>query len=253
MPNNRLQTISRRLRQPFNAGYASRRLREYHAQARSLDDVVHWAMHFGGGGYMRVKTLQIREEITALAERVAALAPRRILEIGTASGGTALIWAYLARDQVVSCDLQDMRFQASLFERFPPPGSACRVQLLSGDSHDAAFRARVAETLEGESVDFLFIDGDHTEAGVTQDYLDYRAFVRPGGLIGFHDIVESQPLVTNQVFHLWKRLKPLAECEELVADRDQCGFGIGVMRVPEGGAPDLPPRDVPRTAEGEAP
>jgi predicted O-methyltransferase YrrM len=235
-----LKTLSRRLRQPFAARYAFRRLREYHAQPRALEDVVHWAMNFGGGGYMRVKTLQIPSEITALAERVAALSPRRILEIGTASGGTALIWSYLAREQVVTCDLQDMRFQAPLFQGFPPPGSACRLDALSGDSHDSSFRARVVDVLDGQPVDFLFIDGDHTESGVTRDYLDYKSLVRPGGLIAFHDIVESQPLQSNQVYHLWKRLTPLADCEELIADRGQCGFGIGILRVPASGAPDLP-------------
>ena len=89
-------------------------------------------------------------------------------------------------------------------------------------------------------MDFLFIDGDHTEQGVTADYHDYKEFVRPGGLIAFHDIVELQPLPTNQVYHLWKRLKQVAQVEEFVNDPNQRGFGIGVLHVPEQGAPALP-------------
>lgn len=235
-----LKLLSRTLRQPFNARYAFRRLDEYHAQPRTLDEVIHWAMNFGGDGYMRVKTMQIPSEITRLARAVEALAPRTILEIGTASGGTSLIWSYLASERVITCDLKDMTHQAPLFTRFPPPGSNCQVTLLSGDSHSAEFKSRVARELNGQQVDFLFIDGDHTDAGVTQDYNDYREFVRPGGLIAFHDIVENQPLDINQVFYLWQRLKQVGDVEEFIDDPGQCGFGIGILRVPEQGAPDLP-------------
>lgn len=233
------KNLSRRLRQPFHARYAFRRLQEYHAAPRSLAEVVDWAMHFGGGGWMRVKTLQIQSEIIRLAEAVAAIEPRIILEIGTASGGTALIWAALASERVISCDLLDMSRQLPLFTRFPPPGSSCRITLLSGNSHDPAFRERVARELDGQRVDFLFIDGDHTEAGVTADYEDYRGFVRPGGLIAFHDILEKQPLPTNQVYQLWKRLKQRALTEELVTEDNHSGFGIGLLRVPQQGAPSV--------------
>lgn len=234
-----LKQLSRTLRQPFNARYAFRRLEEYHASPRSLDEVIHWAMNFGGDGYMRVKTMQIPSEITRLARAVGALKPKTILEIGTASGGTSLIWSTLASDRVITCDLKDMTHQAPLFTRFPPPGSDCTVTLLSGDSHSADFKSRVARELDGEQVDFLFIDGDHTDQGVTADYNDYKQFVRPGGLIGFHDIVEQQPLPINQVHYLWQKLKQLAEVEEFIDNPQQCGFGIGILHVPPQGAPDV--------------
>jgi cephalosporin hydroxylase len=235
-----LKHLSRVLRYPFNARYAFKRLLEYHAKPRTLEEVVNWAMNFGGNSYMRVKTLQIPTEIMRLAQAVQAIQPRIILEIGTASGGTALIWSYLASERVITCDLKDMSYQAPLFTRFPPPGSQCKVTLMSGNSHSPEFKARVARELNGTKVDFLFIDGDHTEPGVTADYLDYKEFVRPGGLIAFHDILESQPLPINQVFHQWKRLKHLAPVEEFVNDPGQRGFGIGLLHVPEQGAPDLP-------------
>lgn len=235
-----LKKLSRLLRLPFNRAFAERRLREYHSRPRTLEETVDWAMNFGGGGYLTIKTLQRPPEITRLAERVRDLKPALILEIGTARGGTLLIWSSLASERVITCDLNDMHIQAPLFSRLPPPGSACTVTLLSGDSHSAAFKQRVAAELAGRKVDFLFIDGDHRVEGVTADYLEYREFVRPGGLIAFHDIVESQPLAINQVHQLWVRLKQVAEVEEIVQDPDQCGFGIGILRVPEGGAPDLP-------------
>lgn len=231
MKDNPFTTLSRRLRAPFNRRWAMRRLQEYHATPHSLPETVEWAMTFGGKGHFRISTLQVREEITRLAEKVAALKPKLILEIGTARAGTLLIWSTIASDRVITCDLRDMSLQRELLEALPPPGSKCRVTLLSGDSHTNAFRQRVAETLNGELVDFLFIDGDHTAAGVTQDYQDYKDFVRPGGLIAFHDIVERQSLATNQVFELWKTVRSQPGAEEIVADPNQCGCGIGVLRV----------------------
>jgi len=194
-------------------------------------------MNFGGGGYMRVEMLQMPYEITQLARAVEALKPKVILEIGTARGGTLLIWASLASDEVITCDLSDMSWQAPLFTRFPPLSSDCKVTLLSGNSHAPEFKVQVAAALNGRKVDFLFIDGDHTESGVTADYMDYKDFVRPGGIIAFHDVVEKQPRPTNQVSRLWKRLKEVAEVEEIVEDPAQSGYGIGILRVPEGGAP----------------
>lgn len=228
-----LKEISRTLRIPFSRYLAFRRLKEYHAQPRSLEDTVDWAINFGRYGYFTIHTLQKRSEIIALARTVAALKPKIILEIGTARGGTLLIWSSLASQKVISCDLVHRAPQKSLFEALPPPGSTCKVTLLTGNSHDAAFKQRVAQALNGQKADFIFIDGDHTESGVTADYNDYKEFVRPGGIIAFHDIVESQPLATNQVYHLWKKIKPTAVTEEFVNDPKQCGFGIGIVRIPE--------------------
>ena len=37
------------------------------------------------------------------------------------------------------------------------------------------------------SIDFLFIDGDHDEKAVEQDWREWSAFVEPGGVVAFHD------------------------------------------------------------------
>lgn len=229
--SNIFSNITRLIRRPFNRAFALKRLREYHARPRSLEEIVDWAMNFGGGGYYRIKTLQIQAEITALAKAVRELQPKIILEIGTASAGTLLIWSSIATEKVISCDLQDMRAKKELFTALPPPGSNCRVVLLSGDSHDPAMVRRMEAELAGRQADFLFIDGDHTEAGVTADFNAFRHLVRSGGIIAFHDIVAKQPLPTNQVHLLWQKIKAENDWQELIADPGQCGFGIGLIRV----------------------
>ncbi|MFZ0105803.1 MAG: class I SAM-dependent methyltransferase [Thiobacillus sp.] len=226
-----LKEISRTLRIPFNRFFAFRRLRRYHAGSRSLEDTVDWAMNFGRYGYFTIHTLQKRPEILALARVVDELKPQTILEIGTARGGTLLIWSRLAAEKVISCDLVHREPQKALLEALPPPGSKCRVKLLTGNSHSTEFKRQVAAELAGKKVDFLFIDGDHTVEGVEADYEDYREFVRPGGIIAFHDIVEKQPFETNQVHQFWQQIRKQTATEEFISDPDQCGFGIGIVRV----------------------
>ena len=209
-----------------------RRLAEYHARPRSLEETVQWAMEFGGKGFFRIKTVQIPDEITALARAVQALEPRVVLEIGTARAGTLLIWSALASEEVITCDLRDMSVAAPLFCALPPPASSCKVTLLSGDSHTDEFRQRVHTALAGRPVDFLFIDGDHSEAGVEADFEDYHRLVRPGGIIAFPDIAGSQPYESTRVHAFWERVKQGRDYEEFIADRGQCGYGIGIIRLP---------------------
>ena len=38
-----------------------------------------------------------------------------------------------------------------------------------------------------EAIDLILIDGDHAEAAVERDWLDWSRFVRPGGIMIFHD------------------------------------------------------------------
>ncbi len=232
-----LQVFSRNLRAPFHRWQAFRLLRALHAARPSLPELAKRGQKLGSNGWYRVRTLQIPSEITALAREVEKLKPRIVVEIGTARGGTALIWAYLARERLITCDILDKRGFADLLRAFPPPDSACRVSVMIGDSHDPAFAERLRAELAGELADFLFIDGDHTEAGVARDFEMYREFVRPGGLIGFHDIAEKQPLPTNQVQHFWKKIRGAYETIEFIQNRDQTGFGIGVVRVPAEGFP----------------
>ena len=230
-----LKDISRKIRLPFQRAMLARDLRRFHESAHELADCVDMAMSFGRGSILKFRMMQKRSEILGLARRVESLKPKVIVEIGTAQGGTLFLWSQLASKLVVSCDLAHSPAVAPSYEWFPSPDSGCRIELLQGDSHTPEFKQRLRSALGGEKADFLFIDGDHTESGVAQDYFDYREFVRPGGIIAFHDIVERQRIPTNQVGRFWNRLKAVDEsAEEFVDSADQTGFGIGLVRVSDG-------------------
>jgi hypothetical protein len=38
-----------------------------------------------------------------------------------------------------------------------------------------------------EPIDFLFIDGDHTEHACNRDWTDWSPWIVPGGVVAFHD------------------------------------------------------------------
>jgi predicted O-methyltransferase YrrM len=190
--------------------------------------------HFGAA--------QRTTELMGAIAAVRAARPRTVVEIGTKLGGTLYCWAQVAdpRALFVSVDLPDGPFgggcseeHARTFHAFLRPGQ--RLECVRGDSHDPAVVAAVRRLVGGAAVDFLFIDGDHRYAGVKQDYEQYAALVRPGGLIGFHDILPYPPDPDNEVHRFWAELKGRCAVEEIVDGRNSAAFGmgIGLLRQPE--------------------
>lgn len=70
-------------------------------------------------------------------------------------------------------------------------------------------------------IDFLMIDGDHSAVQVSKDYYNFHPFVRPGGLIAFHDI--NVPHASG-VKKLWKHLKQ--SCNVRLEITSWPGFGV---------------------------
>ena len=223
--------ISRLVRVPFNRADAERRINKFHSIPRSNEELVDTAINLGSKGHFRINSMQVRSEILSLVKKVSEIKPKTILEIGTCNGGTLFMWSNLASSRVITCDLIIHKYRKHLYSKFPSTDSECVVETLEGDSHTSEFKQRVEDTLNGDLVDFLFIDGDHSEQGVEADYNDYKHLVRPGGLIAFHDIVKNQPVEGNKVFYFWERLKKVAQVEEFVNDPNQCGYGIGLVKV----------------------
>lgn len=227
----KFRDISRKLRAPFNRKSALNKLKNFHSQKRSVENIVDNAIDFKTKGLYRIDSVQKREEILALTQAVKSISPKTILEIGTCNGGTFFIWANLASELVITCDINKSKIRDELYHSFPPPDSNCKVIPLAGNSHDREFLETVKNLLNGKQIDFLFIDGDHTKEGVKSDYEMYSPLVRSGGIIAFHDILEKQPIPGNQVFYFWDEIKKSTNTEEFVKDYAQTGFGIGIIHV----------------------
>lgn len=210
--------VRRAIRAPFNRRSALNKLAAFHAAPRSLDEIVDNGMNLSTSGLYRVNSVQKRSEILSLIQRVAALKPQRILEIGTCNGGTLFMWANLAAHKVVTCDLFKNDIRSILYDHFAPPNSDCHIKALTGNSHDPAFKQQVYNEFTAAKVDFLFIDGDHSEQGVKSDFYDYKDLVRPGGIGAFHAILKNQPVAGNQVYNFWESIKHQYKHEEFVDD-----------------------------------
>jgi predicted O-methyltransferase YrrM len=179
-------------------------------------------------------------EILRMLELVRGMKARRLCEIGAAAGGTLflLCQAAPANAQILSIDVSYTPARLRAFPHFARAKQ--HVCCLGLDSHSIRTLALAKEWLGGQMLDFLFIDGDHSLEGVRRDYEMYAPCVRAGGIIAFHDIVPDyktrfgRPTAAcaGDVPAFWRELKSRpADCLEIIADPDQDGYGIGVLRA----------------------
>jgi predicted O-methyltransferase YrrM len=237
---------SRRIR-PAVPLVAAMRLRRRVKSTVGIDPLLDLAYEFDVLG-LKIDPWQVRSEIRGLLTTLEEDPPRRILEIGTANGGTLFLFAQVAAKtaHVISVDLPHGEFGGGypprnipLYKAFRQKGQ--RFNLVRGDSHSPQTFERVARLLGGEQLDLLFIDGDHTYEGVKSDFETYSPLVRPGGLIGFHDIApptSPERLAADSIAQVgdvpryWNQLKEThADSREFVDPTAGGCFGIGVIRV----------------------
>jgi predicted O-methyltransferase YrrM len=181
------------------------------------------------------------QHLDELAEfiRIIRMQPlRRVMEIGTAQGGVFWLLCQLSAPDatLISVDLPpgernsgglpvevDLKRMARLEQT---------VHIVSGNSHQDSVRGHIAKLLRGASLDLLFIDGDHNYEGVRQDYEVYRSFVRRGGLIAFHDIVQT-PWPGCNVDRLWSELAQdqTMSPKTIIGKTGSMFGGIGLLTV----------------------
>lgn len=166
---------------------------------------------------------------------------RTVVEIGTFRGGTLWLWCQIATEnaRVVSIDMPvkagiaDRRQQAVL--RKCAVGTQ-RLSLIRSDSQQEATRDRLVRSLAGETIDFLFIDGDHNYDAVQRDFELYSPLVRSGGVVAFHDILHHPNFPQIEVERYWNGvIKKAYHVRELVDLDDERGWGqwggIGVVYI----------------------
>lgn len=184
--------------------------------------------------------MQKTAELAALIDLVASGEPKRILEIGFGNGGTAWAWSKISSlEQLIILNLPEGPWggcgedrDSAMLQRIAENTTA-RIDYIAGNSQNSEALEAVEARLKGELVDFLFVDGDHSALGVAADYELYKKFVRPQGLIAFHDVAEHAPETGCEVKLFWDKLK------ESLAPEQYCEFlaepltwgGIAVVKV----------------------
>lgn len=114
---------------------------------------------------------------------------RRVLEIGT-GGGSTPVWELLLeeRGRIVTIDI-NTRFSACVRRTCDPS----LVKFIVANSLDKETVGKVKTYFNYGTVDFLFIDGEHDYNNVKSDYLNFRPFVKQGGIIALHDEIMEGP------------------------------------------------------------
>ena len=205
----------------------------------SLPDTISLANDFDYGG-VSIRPMQLSREIRSFLTLLEADPPRAVLEIGTGRGGTLFLLAQVAHDDALLVSIDEpggayafggrpeYKRRARLYRALGRDRQ--RIVYIAGDSHRDETRTEVLEALRGELLDLLFIDGDHTSEGVERDFKMYSPLVRAGGLVAFHDIVPGPSAEVGGVPSFWQQIRD-PEAIEIVEDRQQRSFGIGVLRL----------------------
>lgn len=196
---------------------------------RSIDEIIDSAMQLD-----LVYMMQKRYEIKSFLQMLLQNRPKYILEIGTAGGGSLLLMSRVARENavIISIDLPEGQFgggypkyRESLYRSFASPKQ--KMYLLRASSHEQSSLRAVLDILDGNLLDLLFIDGDHSYEGVKIDFDMYKGIVSKGGVIAFHDIVAGDISNAGEVSRFWSETKNAYSSNEIVESWDQGGMGIG--------------------------
>jgi predicted O-methyltransferase YrrM len=206
-------------------------LKNFHSE--NPEEIFNFISNFQGGAF---QPAQIKEEFLELLKIFQKQNPKYILEIGTANGGSLFCFCKLAKDDatIISIDLPGGKFgggypewKIPIYKAFAKKNQ--KLYLLKEDSHKEETLEEVKKILNGNQLDFLFIDGDHSYEGVKKDFEMYSSLVRKGGMIAFHDIVPGPKENVGGVPKFWEEIKRNFQTQEIVKNWNQNGYGLGVI------------------------
>jgi predicted O-methyltransferase YrrM len=163
--------------------------------------------------------------------------PRTVVEIGVARGGTTYLLTTCVPSLRRMIGVDFFPRNQALLQRLRSP----EVSLVyaCGSSRSPEVLAKVKKLLGGAPVDLLFIDGDHSYAGVKADWENFTPLVRPGGWAALHDIMpperKSDGTAQNgfavEVDRFWRELQAKHISKTFVEQPSQFGYGIGVVQL----------------------
>jgi predicted O-methyltransferase YrrM len=218
------------------------KLKKYLNNNDDIGSIINATKNYTGHRYYdRISMSQKYTEIKNLAEAVRAINPKTIVEIGTRKGGTLFVWCrFTNAAKIISIDLNGGIHgggyppqKQKLYKAFLMDQPARKVNLLQEDSHSNSTLMKLNKLLDGNKIDFLFIDGDHRYEGVKQDFEMYSPLVRKGGIVAFHDIIPNttkhEDASSIEVPLFWKEIKGKFKHNEFIESKQQSNMGIGIL------------------------
>lgn len=178
-----------------------------------------------------MEVLQVASELEAMRALYVERKPRRVLEIGCWDGGTLREWLTLSLPElVVAVDLNHRNRE--MYDRWRD--LATDFHVYTGRSQDAP---QVEAMRAHAPYDWVFIDGDHGDWGVTSDVNNTRDLVAPGGVMLLHDIEAPTNYEGYGCYPPLKMLERFAEegfhTERFVDEKPEpWAHGVGVVYFP---------------------
>jgi predicted O-methyltransferase YrrM len=197
-----------------------------------------------GRGSPLIGAMQHRAEILPFLRECFPAPPSALAEIGRGKGGTLAMLCRAASPDalIISLDLPGSVYSGALpflnkgawrqrlLKALAGPGQDLRV--INGDSKSPATLELFEKELGGRRLDLLFIDGDHAFEGVRSDFERYSRFVKPGGIIAFHDIQPGLENLGVAVSRFWRETSLPGTRKEFIENRSQISYGIGALQLP---------------------
>jgi cephalosporin hydroxylase len=174
--------------------------------------------------------LQKDTELAGFLAMLADFHPEVVVEIGSDAGGTLWAWQQIGARRVIGVDQPKQAFSTG--KDLDAHGS----EVVYGDSHDPETLHRLEKLLDGDPVDMLFIDGDHSYDGVLADWTMYHPLIRPGGIVAFHDVLHHPGHPFVEVGEVYRMVSRGYEHSEIIDEFDRAWGGIGYLKIPEGAA-----------------
>jgi len=180
-------------------------------------------------------------EIAPFADFIRRRKTKHVLEIGTLHGGTTAMWGDAASGKLISVDLPGGEFGGAAHQLFHANMLERNYKLCKqypgrffgvlGDSTDPVVIEEALSYLDGESLDLLFIDGNHTYEGVKADFTNYSSRVAAGGVVAFHDILDTKVHreAGCRVDLFWKELTGRFRTVEFSVGGDWGGIGAVLL------------------------
>ena len=174
--------------------------------------------------------LQDWNELAQLAERVDAMRPKVVVEIGSCEFGWCYLLApYFAKGAtVVGIDpLTKAIIRPEKVDevRGKIKAEGYDIRFLEGRSDDDEIMKRLRWILGERSIDLLHIDGAHDYEAVLADWRDYSGLVRKGGLVAFHDV--NSRAAGEKVYRVWDEIVESGRFKtEVFGDLKRVGIGL---------------------------
>ena len=129
--------------------------------------------------YIETGTRLPVEDARFLYEQASAINAKTILEIGAGGGGSSIVLGTVAKENDGHLYSIEPKPEGRWLPNITKYGLVRTITLIKGFSPWVAF--------EMPELDLLFIDGNHELQYCLCDYHYWQKYVRPGGIVVFHD------------------------------------------------------------------